>query len=82
MKKKEYVAVHDCDTDEGLVTCWSLEINHPQYGKYVWITAMLDYDEKTILHYNVEVYFVDNIHTLVSCKTMTSAKRWISRNLL
>ena len=38
MAKLKWKVIHDCDDDEGNVTCWSTEINHPRYGKYAWIS--------------------------------------------
>lgn len=66
--------VHDCDGENGEPTCWAKEINHPKYGKFVWIT------ENENCLYDVEVNRVEFI-TLVTCKTLTSAKRWVSKNL-
>lgn len=38
MAKLKWKVIHDCDDDEGNVTCWSTEINHPRYRKYAWIS--------------------------------------------
>jgi len=65
---------HDCDRENGEPTCWAREINHPKYGKFVWITE----NENGL--YDVEVDRGEFI-TLVTCKTLTSAKRWVSTNL-
>ena len=68
---KEWYIIHECDTEEGNPTCWSKEINHPKYGKYVWID--LTYDNT----YDV----VANDTVLKNCKSLTSAKRWVTRYL-
>ena len=71
--KIKWEIVHDCDTEEGEPTCWSSEINHSEYGKYVWIT---ENDNR----YSVEVDYGE-ITELVNCKSLASAKRWVSTNL-
>lgn len=69
--------IHEMDDEEtGKATCWSSEINHEKYGKYVWIT--LDNTNK----YNVEISSDDDFKVLKSCKSLTSAKRWVSRYVL
>lgn len=78
---KNWEIIHEGDTDSGKATCWALEINHPKYGKYVWITGLLDHDEETILEYSVDVIPDGNTRSLVTCKTLTSAKRWVSTHL-
>lgn len=30
--------VHDCDGENGEPTCWVKEINHPDYGRFIWIS--------------------------------------------
>ena len=85
--KNKWEIIHEGDTDSGKPTSWSLEINHERYGKYVWITGVLDHDEETIIQYNVEVarYYdsvLNEMKILVECKSLTSAKRWVTINLL
>ena len=84
---KKWEIIHDSDTESGKPTCWALEINHEKYGKYVWITGAVARDEETIEYYVVEVgeYYgvkLDDFKELVKCKTLTSAKRWVTRYLL
>lgn len=74
MTKKQWKIVHECDDDNGNPTQWSLEINHSKYGKYCWITDMEDY-------FSVEVDHGEFIE-LKQCKSLISAKRWVSMNLL
>lgn len=81
-KKNEWTVVPEGDTDSGKHTCWALEINHERYGKYVWITGVLDHDEETIIRYDVEVIPYSDVKTLVECKTLTSAKRWVTQFLI
>lgn len=78
----KWEVIHDSDTESGKATCWALEINHKKYGKYVWITGLLDYDEETIVQYDVEVIPYNDTITLCECKSLASAKRWVSMNLL
>lgn len=73
----DWYIIDECDDEEGNPTCWCAEINHPKYGKYVWINDMGD-------HYNVEVIcdgFTNSFTELVRCKSLTSAKRWVTRYL-
>lgn len=81
-KKNEWAVVPEGDTDSGKHTCWALEINHERYGKYVWITGVLDHDEETIIRYDVEVIPYSDVKTLAECKTLTSAKRWVTQFLI
>ncbi len=66
--------VHECDDENGNPTQWCREINHPKYGKYVWISNMGPYFAVEVDHGG----FIE----LVQCKTLTSAKRWVTRCLL
>ena len=74
MSKKQWKIVHDCDGENGEPACWTLEINHNKYGKYVWITISDN-------GYDVEI---DNggFKTLATCKSLMNAKRWVTMNLL
>ena len=71
---KDKWKVIDCATDGKTPTCWAKQINHPVYGKYVWINAI---DSE----FSVEVD--DNgFDELIRCKSLVSAKRWVSMNLV
>lgn len=66
--------IHEMDEEEtGNPTCWAAEINSLKYGKFIWIT--LDYLGK----YNVEISTDGKFETLVSCKSLASARRWVTR---
>ena len=83
--KNKWEIIHESDTDSGKPTSWALEINHEKYGKYVWITGVLDYDEETIIQYEVEICYGNkgnDFRTLKVCKSLASAKRWVSMNLM
>ncbi len=67
--------VHDCDDENGVPTCWAKAINHLDYGRFVWIT------EESDGKFNVEINQDEDFRTLVTCKSLTSAKRWVSMNL-
>lgn len=73
--KNAWEIVHDCDGDDGEPTCWSKEINHRKYGKYVWISQISD------TAYDVEVIPEQELKVLATCKSLASAKRWVSKNL-
>ena len=68
---KEWHIIHECDTENGTPTQLSKEIDHPKYGQYVWIE----------LTYNNTYDVVANDTVLKNCKSLTSAKRWVSTNL-
>lgn len=66
--------IHEMDDEEtGAPTCWAAEINSPEYGRFIWIT--LNYLDR----YNVEISKEGELEMLVSCKSLSSAKRWITR---
>ena len=73
--KLTWEAVTECDDEEtGEHTCWSAEINHPQYGRFVWITILAN-------RYHVEYYNNGFFKTLANCASLESAKRW-ANNIL
>lgn len=69
---KEWHIIHECDTEEGNPTQWAKEIN----GQYVWID-LLDPEG----FYEVCIESNGNYKHLVTCKSLTSAKRWVTRYL-
>lgn len=60
---------YDDDDEDG---CWSAEINNMKYGKYVWIADNGDGYEITTSNYN---------EPIMICKSLSSAKRWVSMNI-
>lgn len=72
--KMQWDIIHECDDDDGNPTQWALKINHPEYGKYCWVSNMGGY-------YSVEVN-VGGFIELVRCKTLASAKKWVARYLV
>ena len=63
--------VHDCDLEDGTPTEWSLKVTD---DKFYWIDEMSDGTFDVIDH---------DAHTvLMNCKTLASAKRWVTINLL
>lgn len=68
----------ECDDDEGNPTVWTSEVNSKKYGKYVWISQEDD-DEFCITTSN---YGSDlGSEPLMICKSLSSAKRWVSMNI-
>lgn len=63
--------VYDCDLDDGTHTEWVLQVAK---GVYYWIDSLADgtYD----------VIGFDGHSVLKNCKSMTSAKRWVSMYIL
>lgn len=77
MSRLEWEIVHDADDEEGNPTMWVAVINHPLYGKYVWISEYPDGD------YHVEVDVGgDDMTTKKICKSLAAAKRWVTMNML
>lgn len=72
--KRRWNIVEECNDDNGNPTVWSKEFNHVKYGRYCWIT----FNGTT---YNVEVELHGDFTTLKECKTLASAKSWVTRNL-
>ena len=69
--EKVWNVVHDCDLEDGTPTEWSLKVAE---GKFYWIAEASDGTFDVINH---------DAHTvLMSCKTLTGAKRWVAMNLL
>lgn len=73
--KNIWNVVHDCDTEEGTPTCWAKKIDHPRYGPFIWISQYSD--DK----YVVEAIPVSDVKMLATCKSLSSAKRWVTTNI-
>lgn len=71
--KLNWEIIHECDDEDGNPTQWVTEINHTKYGKYCWINDMGDY-------FGVEVDYGGFIE-LAKCKSLPSAKRWVTTQL-
>lgn len=74
--KKKWNILEECNEEDGTPTCWSLEINSEKYGKYVWISINCSGE------YSIEIDRGSGIETLKECKSLTSAKKWVTMNLL
>ena len=70
----KWEVVHECDDENGNPTQWASEINHPRYGKYCWISNAGKY-------FSVEVDY-EGFEELARCKSLASAKRWVSTQLM
>lgn len=74
---KKWKIVSDADDEEtGEPTEWALEINSEKYGKYIWIDKTDD-DKYTIAVDDGTI----EMKELKTCKSLTSAKRWVSINV-
>lgn len=71
MKKAKWEILHECDDDDGNPTVYALRIGK---NKYCWLE--LQYDGM------VDVIDCDGHTVLKTCKTLASAKRWVTINLL
>ena len=70
--KREWNIVHDCDLEDGTPTEWSFKVAD---GKFYWIAEVsdgtfdvIDRDAQTVI--------------MEGCKTLASAKKWVTMNLL
>ena len=69
--KRKWNIVHDCDLEDGTPTEQNLKVTD---DKFYWIDEVSDGTFDVIDH---------DAHTvLMSCKTLASAKRWVTINLL
>lgn len=69
--KNEWNIVHDCDSENGKPTEWSLKVAEE---KFYWIDELADETFDVIDH---------DAHTVLkNCKTLVSAKRWVATYLL
>lgn len=69
--KKKWEIVHDCDEEDGTHTCWVLKVSE---GVFYWI------NENSNGTFDITGHDADTI--LMNCKSLTSAKRWVTMNLL
>ena len=69
--KNKWEILHDCDDDNGNPTVYVIKAGE---NKYYWLE----------LTYNnmVDVIDCDAETVLITCKTLASAKRWVTINLL
>ena len=72
---KKWNIIHECDDDNGNPTCWSIEISNKDYGQFAWINEMSDGV------FNIEAEIHGETSILTKCKTLVSAKRWVSTHL-
>ena len=69
--KNVWVIVHDCDLDDGTPTEWALKIAE---NVFYWIDAMANS--------TFDVIDKDGHTVLKNCQSLSSAKRWVTINLL
>lgn len=69
-----WTVIEECNDENDDPTCWVKEINSTRYGKYVWITDRGG-------GYNVEVCSANKIYPIKQCKSLVSAKRWVTINI-
>ena len=75
MKALKWNIVHEMDNPDGSPTCWATEVNHPSYGKYIWVTESEN-------GYDVEFDAGEaGFRTLKPFKTVIGAKRWVTKNV-
>lgn len=72
MEKLKWEPITDCDDENGNHTCYSAEINHPKYGRYVWLTL----NNKN--GFNVEINKEGEFVSLKECRSLESAKIWVA----
>lgn len=70
--------VLECDDEDGKPSVWVAEVNSEKYGRYVWISDAGDNDfEITTSRYGSDL----GSDPLKVCKSLASAKRWVSMNI-
>lgn len=73
--KDKWKIVHECDDEDGNPTVWSLLVEvTPTYRVYYWIDKLPDGTFDVIGH--------DCESVLKNCKSLKSAKAWVTRNIL
>lgn len=70
MNSKQWKIVHDCDGENGEPTCWALKVADKEF---YWID---DSDN------GFDIIGKDGKTVLMTCKSLASAKRWVTVNLL
>lgn len=70
-KKNEWKIVHEMDLEDGTPTEWSLKVAD---GKFYWIDLLAD-GTFDVVHWDARTI-------LMNCKSLASAKRWVTMNLL
>jgi len=70
--KYEWFPIEEMDLEDGTHTGYAAKDRN---GELIWITQISDDT------WDVEVKVADYFVTLVNCKTLTSAKRWVARYL-
>lgn len=73
--KITWIPILECDDDDGNHTCWAAALRNPNYGRFVWITKTAD-DE-----YWVEIDKGEVFTTIMKSKSLSSAKRWITKHM-
>lgn len=77
-KKIKWEVLEECNDEySGEPSCWCAEINHWYHGRFCWISYFGEPKG-----YAVEVKGFDGIIELVRCKSLSSAKRWVTMHLL
>lgn len=74
----EWKPVLECDDEDDNPTVWASEINSSKYGKYAWISQEDD-NEFSITTSNYDSNL--GSEPLMVCKSLKSAKRWVSINV-
>jgi len=69
--KSQWDIVHECDLEDGTPTEWVLKVSD---RKFYWIDEVSDG--------TFDIIDNDARTVLMNCKTLASAKRWVTINLL
>ena len=74
--KLKWEPILECRDDDGNDTCWSVKIPNKKYSVHsdiIWIV----YSGENIYTVESKTYGI-----LIICKSLVSAKRWVSMNLV
>lgn len=73
--KLNFEVVADCNDENDNATCWVAEINHEEYGKFIWITNI---GKAFAVEFKNEY---DDIETLKEFRGFKSAEKWANEFL-
>ncbi len=64
--------VLECDDEDGNPTVWAIRIDDEKYGRFCWITDVGD---------GFEITTSTRDNPIMVCKSLSSAKRWVTKNI-
>jgi len=74
--KYNWQPIEESDLDDGTHTCYGCK---DASGNLLWLTQLSDGSWDVEAKMKIAGGYHEYIHTVVNCKSLTSAKRWVSR---